>query len=43
MPNLTILMSRYAMTIWMFHHPWSFLVGPAVLVTVYLVSKIRNR
>lgn len=34
---------RWHETMWMIHHPWSFAVGPIVLVAACLVSKIRNR
>ena len=35
--------TRYAEMVWMINHPWAFLVGPAVVGSVFLVSKLRNR
>lgn len=34
---------RWHETLWMIHHPWSFLIVAALASAALLVTKIRNR
>jgi len=41
--NWDILFSRCALIEWQLDHPWTLLLGPALIGLFFLITKIRNR